>query len=1096
MEEKSSDTSTDEAPKRPHRRYWRRRLALRALFLTLVAPVLALVLAGFLLVGREVTAPSWVVRQVEARAEEALAGGSLGFGDIKVTVGEDLHPRIVLSNAVLRDGDGIVLARVPRIETLLSPRGALQGRVLAQEVQLSGAQIELRRRADGTVAVAFDSDSSDVSSADSFVALIDQVDAAFETGALEALEQVTADGLIINFSDARAGRNWTVDNSRISLDLRDGRTSLRGAIILLSGRDYVTTADLAYDSPRGSSAADLSVSIANAAAPDIASQTPVLSWMSVLEAPISGSLRGEVSDGGVLTSVSATMQIGAGELKPNAETRPIPFQGGRTYLSYDPAQERITFDLIEVDSDWGRMSGAGHAYLREFTDAWPGAIVGQVNVSELVVNPAGVYPEPRDLGGAVADFRLRLDPFSMDIGQAVLLNGDDPLRVSGDIVAGAEGWVLALDMAAARINAARALSVWPESVMSPTRGWLVDNVLEGDLHNLRYGLRSRPGSPLESALTMEFDGARIQAIPGQPPISDAAGVMSIAERRLSLALTAGRVVAEEGGAIDLAGSTMVVPETGPEAVADYRISLAGTITAAMSILSRPPFEVLRNSDLPVSFADGRMQADVTLSTPMKQGVTPEERLWTARADLRGVRSEVLVPNQVLSASALTVTADAGSLVVQGPAQVGPVAGTMTFSRALGPGSEGTARVEGEVELSQAFLDTFNIGLPPGSFVGRGSGTLAIDLSDPQAPEFRLTSGLRGIGLSLPAIGWAKGAGGSGTLEVAGLLGETPRIDRLLLDAAGLRAEGNIRLNEGGGLDRAGFDRVRIGDWFDAPVVLEGRGRSAPVRVLIAGGNLDLRRAEFGSGGGQGGPMNIALDRLQVSEGIALDDFRGEFTAAGGFSGEFTGSVNGAAPVRGTVVPINGRSGVRIRSGDAGAVFRAAGLLRNAHGGTMDLVLSPAGGEGSYDGQLTATDLRVRDAPALASLLDAISVVGLLSQLDGQGLMFSDVEARFRLSPQQIIVTRSSAVGPGLGVSLDGVYTLANSNMDFQGVISPFYLLNGIGSVLTRPGEGLIGFNFNLRGPVDNPRVLVNPLSALTPGMFREIFRRPPPTVSQ
>ena len=94
------------------------------------------------------------------------------------------------------------------------------------------------------------------------------------------------------------------------------------------------------------------------------------------------------------------------------------------------------------------------------------------------------------------------------------------------------------------------------------------------------------------------------------------------------------------------------------------------------------------------------------------------------------------------------------------------------------------------------------------------------------------------------------------------------------------------------------------------------------------------------------------------------------------------------------------------------------------------------------------------------------------------------------------MTRSSAVGPSLGLSLDGVYSQAAGVVDFQGVVSPFYLLNGIGAIFTRPGEGLIGFNFNLRGPVDNPQVLVNPLSALTPGMFREIFRRPPPTVGQ
>jgi hypothetical protein len=58
------------------------------------------------------------------------------------------------------------------------------------------------------------------------------------------------------------------------------------------------------------------------------------------------------------------------------------------------------------------------------------------------------------------------------------------------------------------------------------------------------------------------------------------------------------------------------------------------------------------------------------------------------------------------------------------------------------------------------------------------------------------------------------------------------------------------------------------------------------------------------------------------------------------------------------------------------------------------------------------------------------------------------------------------------------------------------MLNGIGGIFTRQGEGLFGFNFTLTGTTSAPDVGVNPLSVLTPGMFREIFRRPPPKVSQ
>jgi hypothetical protein len=62
----------------------------------------------------------------------------------------------------------------------------------------------------------------------------------------------------------------------------------------------------------------------------------------------------------------------------------------------------------------------------------------------------------------------------------------------------------------------------------------------------------------------------------------------------------------------------------------------------------------------------------------------------------------------------------------------------------------------------------------------------------------------------------------------------------------------------------------------------------------------------------------------------------------------------------------------------------------------------------------------------------------------------------------------------------------------RGVVSPIYLLNGIGSVLTRKGEGLFGFAYRLKGTAADPDVSVNPLSILTPGMFRDLFRAPAP----
>jgi hypothetical protein len=113
-------------------------------------------------------------------------------------------------------------------------------------------------------------------------------------------------------------------------------------------------------------------------------------------------------------------------------------------------------------------------------------------------------------------------------------------------------------------------------------------------------------------------------------------------------------------------------------------------------------------------------------------------------------------------------------------------------------------------------------------------------------------------------------------------------------------------------------------------------------------------------------------------------------------------------------------------------------------------------------------------------------------LDGKGIFFSTIEGEFNINKELFTIYRSSAVGPSLGMSMDGYIDTKRDQLDLQGVLSPFYLLNGLGSILTRRGEGLIGFNFTLRGALENPQASVNPLSLFTPGMFREIFRRRPP----
>ncbi len=1094
-----TETQEDKAPEPGRKPRKAVRHTFRVLWILLVLPFVFAGIALTMLIDHEVSAPSWIQDRLEQSTTEMLNGGSLEFGDIGLTLGRDLHLRARLENTVLRDADDTILARLPSIETLISPRGLLFRReVLVQEVVIRGAQLGLLRHSDGSVAISFQSEGGAVGEAASFVDLLEGVDRVLERPALEALEIVRAEGVIINYDDARANQSWTVDGGIVTLDLTGGVVSLRSDFSVLSGRPFVTNVQMFYNSPRGSIASSMGVTVTDAVAGEMASQFPALGWLSVVDAPINGSIRATVSESGALGPMFASLQIKEGVIQPTAESRPIPMRGAKTYLSYRPEDSRIQFRSVEADTDWGGFSAQGDAYLRDWSeDGWPQSFEAQLEATDVTFDPADLYPEPRQIDRVSTDFRLNLQPFRIDVGEFNVTTEGQTVVGSGVISADTKGWGVSFDAHSDEVALSAILPLWPESAKVDTRRWLGDNVTNLVARDLSLSLRNSADGDNRFALTHSFEGARFRPSDKYPDIEEATGFLSIYDKRFSVTLEEGFVTAPQGGRIDVAGSQMVIPDLGQRgAVAEFIFHTHSTLTAALAYLDLPHWQFLTKAGQPVTLADGQAETEVHLSLPLIPHPQPEDVRFDATATIRNVRSEQIVPDRRVTAAEISVSVDNSGIELSGPVHVGEVPMDVVWSRDFGPDVPDGSHLSADVELSQVFLSEFNIGLPSGMVRGSTAGQLELDLAPDHAPDFTLTSNLVGTTLSLPALGWQKSSGTSGQLTVSGRLGETPSIDRLVLDAAGLRGEGSISVSPNGGLDQATFDRVTVSDWFDGAVRLVGRGAGQTVGVNVDSGTLDLRHANFAQGAGEGGPMSVTLDRLTVASGVYLTNFIGEFDGSGPFHGTYRGALNGTAPVHGQVETLSNGISVRLLADNGGQIAMAAGLLSNARGEDFELTLSPTGSEGVYDGMLHIANLQVRDAPALAALLDAISVVGLLQQLGGQGLMFSDVDATFRLTPEKIIVAQSSAVGPGLGLSLDGTYTLGSGIMDFQGVISPLYLINGIGSILTRRGEGLIGFNFTLRGTRDAQQIGVNPLSALTPGMFREIFRRPPPDLNQ
>ena len=68
-------------------------------------------------------------------------------------------------------------------------------------------------------------------------------------------------------------------------------------------------------------------------------------------------------------------------------------------------------------------------------------------------------------------------------------------------------------------------------------------------------------------------------------------------------------------------------------------------------------------------------------------------------------------------------------------------------------------------------------------------------------------------------------------------------------------------------------------------------------------------------------------------------------------------------------------------------------------------------------------------------------------------------------------------------------------MALSGTFIPAFGINNIAGAIPILGqilgggrdEGLVGITYKMFGPIDDPKLVMNPISAIAPGIFRKIF---------
>jgi len=218
-------------------------------------------------------------------------------------------------------------------------------------------------------------------------------------------------------------------------------------------------------------------------------------------------------------------------------------------------------------------------------------------------------------------------------------------------------------------------------------------------------------------------------------------------------------------------------------------------------------------------------------------------------------------------------------------------------------------------------------------------------------------------------------------------------------------------------------------------------------------------------------------------GLSLD-------AAGPNGGRITGTFTEENGIRSVFVESD-------RAADFISVFTELSSLRD---GNMELHVrfppddAPSAGA-DYTGSLVLTDFTVVDQPFLARLFSIGSLDGPLRLLQGEGIAITRLYAPFSALGNTVSIRGGHASGPAIGVSFEGMIDHKRNTVDLSGSLVPIFGLNSVlgalpilGDILvSKEGEGIFGLTYHVFGDMEEPGVLINPLSMITPGIFRRIF---------
>ena len=794
---------------------------------------------------------------------------------------------------------------------------------------------------------------------------------------------------------------------------------------------------------------------------------------------------------------------------------------GETPLSVESLSAKGTLDLasrelagdVEIVSDRIRTAG----FLSGRVEG--GKVYGRARMGQSRLRVEALPRPELDLDGMSSTYSYDvpsrdLDLRGLDVGLAgVRLRGYLGLAF-GD--GGVQSATARLEMDG-DLEPADLLSLWPEGFVGGARRWIERAVLDGRISDLVVvadlpreafqggevmidgELNRRPLPDDALLLTFAAEDARVRYISTMTPLEGARGRGELRGNSFTFDLDAGRV-----GTLGVRSARVemprLVPKGGPMTI---RVDGEGGAETMLRLIDEEPFGFARLYGIDPAQFGGRGEVDITITRPIREFITPDQVSYSVRGAFTDASVPFTLFGQPLTDGRIALEADATQLRLAGPVRFGPWEADLTYIDVLGDGGDMPTQATLTGDVSRDALDAFGIGLRR-FFDGDVPVRVSALTNGLQLLSADVRADLTEANLTFDPY-WAKPKGVAADLTLKAVReGEITTANDIVLRAPGVELQADLALRLDGALERLDVERLVIRDVMDLRASVVPNADRSRLSIEASGPFIDVspaveeRLRDPAAANGLPIELQGTFDTLVLAQDYELESaevlFEGD--AAGVERARLAGSVGGQ-PATAALVPRETGRELTVRLPDASGAATALFGWSGIRGGVLrlDAGLPPVGEPGAMLGEVAIDDIALERAPILAQLLSLASLTGLGDTLSGQGLNFRKVRGEFGFRDGVLSLRDTRASGPALGITVEGEVGLGSRKLDLNGVLVPAYTANSllgdiplIGDLLVGDkGEGIVSLGYTVQGPYSAAQIAVNPLSALTPGVLREMF---------